>query len=199
MGCNGLGVVLGPQEEDLHGVILPFTSLAVVDNSNDGSRRLLTGNLGEAAMGSGHVALSWVLLHLDCLRQWLGCEEEEGEPAIMGVHVHADGLAIPKDGASLPCAIAIAAIASLCQIPTPTHTAVTGQVDLRGHVLGVEGLAMKIACAKVGDPEESLSLPPMPCTQDVSVAIIPGIRVHQGTPSSRELGQLAKGHCSLAM
>ena len=134
--------------EELHGIVFTLSSLPITSDYGH-TRRVITGNLGVEAMASGQVALAWVFLHLGSLRHWLGYDEGEEETDIVGVHVTADGLVEAKDGPSLSCAIAIAAIASLCQKKVPVHTAVTGKLDLRGYVWGVGGLRMKIACAKV--------------------------------------------------
>ena len=153
-GCFALGVV-EPEEKggDERGITLFATATLLYYHTAEGpqaSRRQLGGRLKPIANYAGQVALSWVSLHRQALALWLRTEEDQGggmEPT--GLHVSCGPLATVIEGPSIGCAVVVAAISALTGRHVPVHTAVTAQMDLRGNVMGVGGLSMKMACAKV--------------------------------------------------
>ena len=65
-----------------------------------------------------------------------------------GIHIHCPEAATPKDGPSAGCAITIAILSLLLNIPVLNTIALTGEIDLNGSVLPIGGLESKIFGAK---------------------------------------------------
>jgi len=78
-----------------------------------------------------------------------------------GIHIHTPDAATPKDGPSAGTAITLALLSLLAQVPVLNDIALTGEIDLQGHVKAIGGLEEKLLGAldagvrKVFAPKEN--------------------------------------------
>src|SRR5262245_48115391 len=103
---------------------------------------LLTGKLGEVMRESGQAALSYARgraaqLGLD---KWFYRD--------IDIHVHIPEGASPKDGPSAGITMCVALVSALTGIPTRADVAMTGEITLRGTVMGIGGLNEKTVAAR---------------------------------------------------
>lgn len=100
----------------------------------------ITGQLGSVMQESARTAWTWVKAYL---------VESSGGDQIRSVdaHVHVPCGAVQKDGASAGLAMAISLISAYKQIPVRADMAVTGEISLRGRIIPVGGIAMKLVAA----------------------------------------------------
>jgi len=100
----------------------------------------LTGNLGDVMKESAYTAATYIR----SIREVVA----PGSSARLDVHVHVPEGTIPKDGPSAGLTIAIALASALSGRPVRGDLAMTGEVTLRGRVLGVGGLREKALAAQ---------------------------------------------------
>jgi len=102
----------------------------------------LTGQLGEVMQESAQASLSYIKARasqLDIKKSLFSNKD---------IHMHLPEGATPKDGPSAGIAMTASLISTLTQIPLKPYLALTGEITLRGRVLGVGGLKEKILAAK---------------------------------------------------
>ncbi len=98
----------------------------------------LTGQLGDVMRESAQIAYSYVRSQADQLNIDLNRFEQTD------VHVHVPAGAIPKDGPSAGLALVLATTSLFTGRPVRGDVGMTGEVTLRGRVLPVGGIKMKV-------------------------------------------------------
>jgi ATP-dependent Lon protease len=132
-----------------------------------------TGSLGDVMKESVETARSVVRSRA----RRLGIKDEAFEK--VDLHVHFPEGATPKDGPSAGIAITTALVSALSGIPVRADVAMTGEITLRGEVLGIGGLKEKLLAAVRGGirtaliPQENVKdLADMPDTLKNSIEIV---------------------------
>ncbi len=132
--ANGLAwTAAGGEVLDVEVAILPGT----------GGLRL-TGTLGDVMKESAQAAVTYARSRSELL----GLASQFHEK--IDVHIHIPEGATPKDGPSAGITIAVALISALTDTPTRADVAMTGEITLRGRVLGVGGVKEKAVAALRG-------------------------------------------------
>jgi len=101
----------------------------------------LTGQLGDVMRESAQIAHSYVRSKADIL----GIESDRFEKT--DVHLHVPAGAVPKDGPSAGIAMVMAVASLYSGKPVRGDVGMTGEVTLRGRVLPVGGIKMKVLAA----------------------------------------------------
>ncbi|KPV71847.1 uncharacterized protein RHOBADRAFT_39869 [Rhodotorula graminis WP1] len=118
----------------------------------------LTGQLGSVISESAHVALAWVKAH--AYELGIAADRDSNAFAKLDLHLHLPAGSIKKDGPSAGVALVVAIVSLMRGIPPRAHTAMTGEVTLRGLVTPVGGIKEKILAAhRAGITRAILPLP----------------------------------------
>ena len=104
-------------------------------------RLSLTGQLGDVMKESAEIALSYVRTQSASL----GIDPETFERS--DVHLHVPAGALPKDGPSAGVAMVMTLASLFSGKPVRSDVGITGEITLRGRVLPVGGIKMKVLAA----------------------------------------------------
>jgi ATP-dependent Lon protease len=132
-----VGVAMGLAVTEVGGILLPVEVATMIGKGE----LLITGQLGDVMRESAYAALSYIRSR---------AEELEIDPNFQDttdLHIHMPENALPKDGPSAGITIATALISALTGRPIRAGLAMTGEITLRGRVLGVGGLKEKVLAA----------------------------------------------------
>lgn len=167
---NQVGQVTGLAWTEVGGELLTIETVALPGKG----KTITTGKLGEVMQESIQAALSVVRRR----SKSLGIHDDFYQKN--DIHIHLPEGAIPKDGPSAGIGICTALVSVLTGIPVRCDIAMTGEITLRGEVLGIGGLKEKLLAAVRGGlrtaliPEENVKdLAEIPDTIKNRIEIIP--------------------------
>jgi ATP-dependent Lon protease len=153
---------------------------------------LRTGSLGDVMKESVEAARTVVRVR----SRRLGIKDELFEKR--DLHIHVPEGATPKDGPSAGIAMTTAIVSAMTGIPVKAEIAMTGEITLRGEVLGIGGLKEKLLAALRGGiktvliPEENVKdLQEMPENVKANLSIIPVKWIDQVLELALERGPVA--------
>lgn len=167
---DAVGVTTGLAYTEVGGELLVIEAVAVPGKG----KITITGKLGEVMQESVQAAASYVRANaaeIGIMRSYYQNRD---------IHVHVPEGATPKDGPSAGIAMTTTIVSLLTGIPVKKSVAMTGEVTLRGRVLGIGGLKEKLLAASRGGittvliPEENVKdLADIPATIKDALEIIP--------------------------
>lgn len=134
---NQVGIVSGLAYTAFGGDVLPVEVTMYPGKEN----LVLTGKLGDVMKESAMIALSYVKSK---------ASEFKIDPEVFEkntIHIHFPEGAVPKDGPSAGVTITTAIISALTGTKVERTVGMTGEVNLRGHVLPIGGLKEKAMAA----------------------------------------------------
>ena len=132
-----VGVAMGLAVTENGGILLPV-EVATMSGKGD---LLVTGQLGDVMRESAYAALSYIRSRAQALNIDPNFQDTTD------LHIHLPENAIPKDGPSAGITIALALISAMTRRPIRENTAMTGEITLRGRVIGIGGLKEKVLAA----------------------------------------------------
>ena len=134
---NEVGAAVGLAWTEVGGQILT-TECTLMEGKG---KLTITGKLGDVMQESAQAAMSYIRsrAHL------FGLPRDFYRN--LDVHIHIPEGAIPKDGPSAGITLATTICSALTRIPVRGDVAMTGEITLRGKVLGIGGLKEKLMAA----------------------------------------------------
>ncbi len=132
-----VGVAMGLAVTEMGGMLLPV-EVATMQGKGE---LLITGQQGDVMRESAYAALSYIRSRAE----ELGLDPNFQDS--IDLHIHMPENAQPKDGPSAGITIATALISALTGRPVRSDLAMTGEITLRGRVLGIGGLKEKALAA----------------------------------------------------
>jgi ATP-dependent Lon protease len=135
------GLVTGLAWTELGGDVLE-TEVSIVSGKGG---LTLTGQLGEVMQESAQAALTYIrsrVVDFGINKNFNNTKD---------IHIHLPEGATPKDGPSAGITMCTAMVSALTNNPLKAHLAMTGEITLRGRVLGVGGLKEKLLAARQHD------------------------------------------------
>ncbi|WP_340680584.1 endopeptidase La [Paraglaciecola sp.] len=166
--ANQIGQVTGLAWTQVGGELLTIEATSVVGKG----KTTFTGSLGEVMQESIQTAMTVVRSRADKLRINGDFYEKRD------IHVHVPEGATPKDGPSAGIAMCTALVSTLTGNPVRCDVAMTGEITLRGEVLAIGGLKVKLLAAHRGgiktviiphDNERDLEEIPENVKKDISI------------------------------
>ena len=129
-----IGVVNGMAYTVFGGDILPIEATLFKGKGD----LILTGSLGEVMQESCHIALDFIKSNMDVFQIDSKVISEND------IHIHVPEGAVNKDGPSAGVTVTTALISLFKQQIVKKNVAMTGEITLRGRVLGIGGLKEKV-------------------------------------------------------
>ena len=129
-----IGVVNGMAYTVFGGDILPIEATLFKGKGD----LILTGSLGEVMQESCHIALDFIKSNMDVFQIDSKIISEND------IHIHVPEGAVNKDGPSAGVTVTTALISLFKQQIVEKNVAMTGEITLRGRVLGIGGLKEKV-------------------------------------------------------
>lgn len=135
---NRVGIATGLAWTEMGGDVLEIEVALLPGKGNF----TLTGQLGEVMQESAQAALSYIKTNATRLKIPQTAFNNKD------IHIHLPEGATPKDGPSAGISMCSAMVSAFTDIPLKQHLAMTGEITLRGRVLGVGGLKEKLLAAQ---------------------------------------------------
>ena len=129
-----VGVVNGMAYTIFGGDILPIEATTFRGKGE----LILTGSLGEVMQESCHIALNYIKSNMELF----GIDYSIFEKS--DIHIHVPEGAVNKDGPSAGVTITTSLISLFTSKKVPKNISMTGEITLRGRVLGIGGLKEKV-------------------------------------------------------